>query len=331
MGDPRVTHQELKWGEAEALTVAELARRLGLPAEARVQEKATHGWLLNRLADALLVDASCHGFFNAREPLDSSLALARSVEATRLTLRELLNQGIEGRGALFGLRLLILSACQTGILDLRGAKDEMRSLTAGVLEAGADAALGALWSVDDKATYLLIVRFAQLWLPQMETMPPAEALAQAQHWLRTVTNRELRAWRYDDFPEPTVEEKREAGSAEPERDPWREEEAEMAAQPAGAARLIAVRGPGDRLADPDEGRVDACRHRIRDARGERQERYDPDEAQYLMRRRPGAPPIETPVPMPTPTTGPPSRLPVGEAREPSSTTIEEHFNERDTS
>lgn len=276
VGDPRVTHQPLQWGEAEALTVAHLARTLGLPTEARAQQQATRDWLLSRFADALLIDASCHGFFNARKPLDSYLALAGASAPTSLTLRELLNQGIEGRGLLFGLRLLILSACQTGILDLRGAQDEMRSMTSAVLEAGADAAMGALWSVDDKATYLLVVRFAQLWLPQMETMAPAVALAEAQRWLRTVTHEQLRAWRYDHFPEPTVEEKREAGCAEPERDPWREEE-----QQAAAARLIAVRGPGDRLADVDEDDLNGAR--LTDAvRGARQERYDPEEAQSMI-------------------------------------------------
>lgn len=276
VGDPRVTHQPLQWGEAEALTVAHLARTLGLPTEARAQQQATRDWLLSRFADALLIDASCHGFFNARKPLDSYLALAGASAPTPLTLRELLNQGIEGRGLLFGLRLLILSACQTGILDLRGAQDEMRSMTSAVLEAGADAAMGALWSVDDKATYLLVVRFAQLWLPQMETMAPAVALAEAQRWLRTVTHEQLRAWRYDHFPEPTVEEKREAGCAEPERDPWREEE-----QQAAAARLIAVRGPGDRLADVDEDDLNGAR--LTDAvRGARQERYDPEEAQSMI-------------------------------------------------
>lgn len=278
VGDPRVTHQPLQWGEAEALTVAHLARALGLSAEARAQQQATRDWLLSRFADTLLVDASCHGVFNAREPLDSYLALAGATTPTPLTLRELLNQGVEGRGLLFGLRLLILSACQTGILDLRGAQDEMRSMTAAVLEAGADAAMGALWSVDDKATYLLVVRFAQLWLPQMESLAPAIALAQAQRWLRTVTNAQLRAWRHDHFPEPTAEEKRAAGCAESERDPWRDEE-QQEQQAAASARLIAVRGPGDRLADLDD---DSAYDAGGAERGARQERYDPQEAQSVI-------------------------------------------------
>lgn len=70
----------------------------------------------------------------------------------------------------------------------------MRSLAAGMLQAGAEAVLAALWPVDDRATYLLITRFAQEWLPRMETEPPAAALARAQKWLRSVTNRELQVW-----------------------------------------------------------------------------------------------------------------------------------------
>ena len=54
--------------------------------------------------------------------------------------------------------------------------------------------LGAQWSVDDKATYLLMVRFAQEWFPRRDREPPAAALARAARWLRGVTNRELRKW-----------------------------------------------------------------------------------------------------------------------------------------
>lgn len=88
---------------------------------------------------------------------------------------------------LSGLRLFILSACQTAILDLHGARDEVRSLAVGALQAGAQAVLAALWPVDDEATYLLMVRFAQEWLPRIGQEPPAAALARAQYWLRTVT------------------------------------------------------------------------------------------------------------------------------------------------
>ncbi|HEY6543136.1 MAG TPA: CHAT domain-containing protein, partial [Ktedonobacteraceae bacterium] len=96
----------------------------------------------------------------------------------------------------------ILSACQTAMLDLQGARDEVRSLAAGMLQAGAAAILASLWAVDDRATYLLMVRFALEWFPQMNGEPPARALAHAQHWLRTVTNRELQVWQANISPLP---------------------------------------------------------------------------------------------------------------------------------
>lgn len=244
VGDPRPTHQELIWGEAEALTIAKLARLLGMPGEAKVQEKARRGWLIEKLQAGLVVDASCHGSFDSRSPLDSALLLANG---ERLTLRDMLSHAVELRG----LRLLILSACQTAILDLRGARDEVRSLAAGMYQAGAQAVLAALWSVDDRATYLLMVRFAQIWLPQMKTMPPAEALALAQQWLRTCTWADLAAWHADATIIPTEEERREAGAS-----PDYAEEAfdtEHAGDPVGATKgqPRATRGRGTRVDSED--------------------------------------------------------------------------------
>jgi len=154
---------------------------------ARIHEQATRDWLVGILGSAEVVDACCHGEFDPLDFLRSRLLLANG---ETLTLGEMLG----GATQMAGLRLLILSACQTAILDLRGARDEVRSLAAGMLQAGARAVLGAQWSVDDKATYLLIVRFAQEWFPNREREAPAAALARAKRWLRGVTNRELRAW-----------------------------------------------------------------------------------------------------------------------------------------
>ena len=184
LGDPRPTHQELQWGEAEALTLAKLG---GNAYRARIHEQATREWLLEALRTAEVVDACCHGEFDPLDFLRSRLLLAKG---ERLTLGEMLG----GETHMDGLRLLILSACQTAILDLRGARDEVRSLAAGMLQAGAQAVLGAQWSVDDKATYLLMTRFAQEWLPVRDREAPAAALARAKHWLRSITNRELRGW-----------------------------------------------------------------------------------------------------------------------------------------
>src|SRR5260370_35712168 len=104
-----------------------------------------------------------------------------------LTLADMLSDHADLRR----LRLLILSACQTAMLDLQGARDEVRSLAAGMLQAGAAAILASLWAVDDRATYLLMLRLPLQWFPQMTDEPPPRALGHAQHWLRTVPHRDL--------------------------------------------------------------------------------------------------------------------------------------------
>lgn len=208
LGDPRPTRQKLEWAEAEAFAVARLARKFGLGGHVKVREKATREELILALEKGYIVDASCHGRFDLASPLDSALILA---DRQYLPLNELLSHGVDMRG----LRLFILSACQTAILDLRGASNEVHSLAAGMIQAGARAVLAALWAVDDMATYLLIVRFMQEWLPRMAQEPPAAALARAQRWLRTVTVRELQQWHARDVPLSTEEERRESGSQAP--------------------------------------------------------------------------------------------------------------------
>jgi CHAT domain-containing protein len=48
-----------------------------------------------------------------------------------------------------------------------------------------------LWSVADTSTMLLMVRFYALW--RGEGLEPAQALRQAQRWLRDTTNRDKQA------------------------------------------------------------------------------------------------------------------------------------------
>ncbi len=187
LGNPYPTQQNLRWGEAEAFTLAELGKHLERFTSVKVQWQASRDWLIEALHAGLVVNASCHGIFDTQNFLRSRLILAHEEE---LTLADMLSDQVDLRG----LRLLILSACQTAILDLQGARDEVRSLAAGMLQAGAAAILASLWSVDDRATYLLMVRFALEWFPHLDTEPPAIALARAQRWLRTVTNQELLLW-----------------------------------------------------------------------------------------------------------------------------------------
>ncbi len=182
LGDP---NGNLEWSEAEALTIGVLARQNQMHAQVQLAQGATRDWLLMALQKGSIIDTCCHGTFDPRDVFNSALYLAQNEP---MRMRELLSHQVDLRG----LRLLMLSACQTAVLHTREVSDEVHSLASSMIHAGADAVLASLWTVDDKATYLLMVRFAQEWFPDMEHQAPAEALAHAQHWLRTVTNQELR-------------------------------------------------------------------------------------------------------------------------------------------
>jgi len=118
LGNPDL---DLYWGEVEAYVLTLLARNLNLLAEAKVRQQATRSWLAEAMQRGYIVDASCHGRFNTDDFLKTALHLA---EDEQLTLADMLSHEVDLRG----LRLMILSACQTAVLDLRGAVNEVRSL-----------------------------------------------------------------------------------------------------------------------------------------------------------------------------------------------------------
>jgi CHAT domain-containing protein len=125
---------------------------------------------------------SCHGRFLFDEPLDSSLELSGGEP---LRLRDL----FDGRLDLGSTRLVVLSACQTGVTD-QELPDEARGFPAAFLQAGAPAIVSTLWPVPDGPTALLLIRFYQHHLEDQKE--PAVALCLAQQWLRTSTVSELR-------------------------------------------------------------------------------------------------------------------------------------------
>lgn len=77
-------------------------------------------------------------------------------------------------------RLVILSACETGIGQLEGYEG-MWSLQRALQVAGAQATISSLWKVPDNTTQLLMIRFFENhW---KRGMTKAEALREAQVWL----------------------------------------------------------------------------------------------------------------------------------------------------
>ncbi len=104
-----------------------------------------------------------------------------------LTLEEIFNLRLSK------CSLVTLSACETGLTDIRDNTDEYIGLPSGFLYAGATSVISTLWAVNDVSTAILMIKFYELFLS--ETRPPvAIALRESQLWLRSLTVKGLLEW-----------------------------------------------------------------------------------------------------------------------------------------
>jgi len=128
---------------------------------------------------------ACRGSYDWWDPMRSGLKLDAG---QKLTLSELIAE-LDFSAS----RLVTLSACETGMTDIRRSPDEYLGLPAGLLQAGVPAVVGTLWPVDDLATGLLLERFYRNLLGHAgsQPLPAASALRAAQCWLRDVSVEEL--------------------------------------------------------------------------------------------------------------------------------------------
>jgi CHAT domain-containing protein len=128
---------------------------------------------------------SSHGTFDWTNPRRSGLVM-RGGEV--LSVDKLL----DSKEYLGAPRLVVLSACETGLYDIERNPNEFIGLPATFLQLGAAGVVNTLWQVDDLATALLIARFYELHL-KLGLSPPA-ALKSAQHWLKNSTRGDLVAY-----------------------------------------------------------------------------------------------------------------------------------------
>jgi tetratricopeptide (TPR) repeat protein len=164
----------------------EMLRRFFSRAEQVVLEGASARLeaVLHHLSTATYFHPSTHGSHHPWMPELSALHLADSP----LRLEMLSDIKLDAA------RLVFLSACETGLANVRRAPEEFIGLPAGFVQAGAACVVGSLWPVLDDATFLMSSKFYELHLDEdgRERLAPADALRSAQDWLRRVTFRELR-------------------------------------------------------------------------------------------------------------------------------------------
>jgi CHAT domain-containing protein/tetratricopeptide (TPR) repeat protein len=144
-------------------------------------EQATRDAVIGALTEATVLHLTCHGHVDLSAPLDSALLLSNDEQ---LSVRDLL-------GVRLAARLAVLSACETAVPGIE-LLDEIVSLPTGLLQAGVAGVVASLWSVIDQRTMLLMVDFYRRWGAARDALAPAEALRQAQRWLRDSTNGEKR-------------------------------------------------------------------------------------------------------------------------------------------
>jgi CHAT domain-containing protein len=138
---------------------------------------ATRDAVLARLPTAEVFHFSGHAFFRIDDPFQSCLGLAPPDILSLEDLQPLLLQNPP--------RMVVLSACQTGMAQVTTRADEALGFRSMLLGQGVRTVLATLWPVDDLASALLVGQFYRFW--QEEQQPPAQALRSAQNWLRTAT------------------------------------------------------------------------------------------------------------------------------------------------
>ena len=158
------------------------------------------------------VHFSCHGYFNsnpsqanksalilADAELDSSLIEFDSEHYLLFAGKLLDLDKCLTLDAIFSLkfqldrcRLVVLSACETGLIDFHNTSDEYIGLVSGFLFAGSPSVVSSLWKVDQVSTAFLFIKFYENLksYPELGEGNVAMALQDAQSWLRNLTSEE---------------------------------------------------------------------------------------------------------------------------------------------
>lgn len=147
---------------------------------------ATPSRVIEAMRDATHIHFACHGMCDYNTPLQGGLELApehaerrEGRDHTRLTLGEIFE-----RVRLPRARLVVLSACDSGIPEIEESRDEYLGLPAGFLYAGARTVVSTLWPVTDLSAWLLMREMAR---EITSGSKPSEALHCAQHRLRRLS------------------------------------------------------------------------------------------------------------------------------------------------
>jgi CHAT domain-containing protein len=159
--------------------VEALSRHFGEQSSVAVGPEATWPFLVERAADATHLHLACHARSAVwgEEP-PAVLLSDGTIDVAQLTeLAELPS------------RLVVVSACQSAVMDISHLPEEAISIGSVLLAAGAACVVASLWPVRDDTTALLMNRLYEEMFEN--NLRPPEALRRAQLWLRDLTDAEV--------------------------------------------------------------------------------------------------------------------------------------------
>lgn len=113
-----------------------------------LNDRATLREVRDRLSQNFeIVHFACHGSYNWNDPFSSRLRLAQN---KGLPLREILQTKMSRS------KLIVLSACRTGIVNTSDASDEHYGFPFAFMLTGSSSVWATLWQIDDEATSILL-------------------------------------------------------------------------------------------------------------------------------------------------------------------------------
>jgi CHAT domain-containing protein len=146
-----------------------------------------------------LLHAAVHAFYNERDPGGSGFWLA---DGSVFSARDLSEGHVR-------VRLAVLSACESGVLDVAAA-DELSGIAASLLLSGVSSVISTLWRIPDDSALQLMTRFYEVVSKGGDDLSRALALAQRALIAEATTRRPYHwagfqlcgEWRVTDTPLP---------------------------------------------------------------------------------------------------------------------------------
>jgi CHAT domain-containing protein len=135
------------------------------------RERATESWIREHISEFGVIHIASHGEFDPVNPLFSAIRLAKDGKSDgKLQAEEIFGLDIKAD-------LVVLSACQTGLGDIRSG-DDVVGMNRAFIFAGTHSLMSSLWRVSDVSTAIMMKQFYRNYL----NYGKAESLARAmQH------------------------------------------------------------------------------------------------------------------------------------------------------